>query len=233
MEIAALLAQYLQAPPPQQIALRTTHSSLFTDDVVASLDAARLTLREAQERSEEVRRDVTNIVRGADLPDGLNLTNEELRALSNTEEMMISRFAEHMEALLSQRLMCAHELHGKDALLPVNQSNTVTLWYQQSSIVLEILSFLPVECTLGVAEEVCMLWQNWLGDPSLSRKFWTDCVRREFTENFHMLVESEGKDLLHNGDWRMIAMICCTDDDDDDNNNGVGSEETPVVEQDN
>ncbi|KAH9577558.1 hypothetical protein LSM04_008235 [Trypanosoma melophagium] len=233
MEIAALLAQYLHSPPPQQIALRTTHSSLFTDDLVAALDEARLTMREARQRAEDVRRDITDIVQGADLPAGLNITDEELRFLSSSEESMIARFAEQMEALLLQRGVCAYGLQGKDALSSIDQSNTVKPWYQQSYIVLEILSFLPVEYTLGVAEEVCMLWRRWLGDPSMTRKFWADCVKREFTESFHVLVESEGRELLHGGDWRMIAMICCTDNNDDGgvDNDMLESEETPVVEQ--
>ncbi|EKF33630.1 hypothetical protein MOQ_002490 [Trypanosoma cruzi marinkellei] len=214
MEIAALLAEYLRTPVSSRGELVASNPSLFAPDVVEALDDAYDLLAQVRKQARDACRSIDDVMENLDLPSLPRLTPTERSELVFTEEVMIAQFVDELLLLLSQRetTFCSlkERLSASDEVC-----NFAKPWHQQRSVVLEILSFLPVECTFNVAENVCRLWQTWLCVPADSRAFWTGCVQREFPENMQTLIQLQEVD-LYESDWRTIAMICCTDEEKDD-----------------
>ncbi|KEG14256.1 hypothetical protein DQ04_00551080 [Trypanosoma grayi] len=229
MEVAALLARYLRVQSPARADLVAAHQDLFTPDVVEALEGASNVLLQTQRQAKDACRSISSVMDDVDLPMATRLTAKELHDLDVTEETMITRFSETLAALLSEGEMPRVAMHGAPPSACVDRMEFYKPWHQQCPIVMEILSFLPVEYILSVAEVVCRSWQMWLCVPDVSRAFWAGCVQQEFPEMLRTLVASEGPD-LYESDWRTIALVCCTQDDDDDDEDEDGASGAPGAE---
>ncbi|PBJ69057.1 hypothetical protein BCY84_20539 [Trypanosoma cruzi cruzi] len=214
MEIAALLAEYLRAPVSSRGELVASNPCLFAPDVVEALDDAYDMMTQVQKQTRDACRTIDDVMGNLDLPSLPRLTPTERSELVATEEVMIAQFVDELLLLLSQRETTLCSLKG--TLSASDEAcNFARPWHQQRSVVLEILSFLPVECTFNVAENVCRLWRTWLCVPADSRAFWAGCVQREFPESMQTLIQLQEVD-LYESDWRTIAMMCSTDEEKDD-----------------
>ncbi|ESL06729.1 hypothetical protein TRSC58_05594 [Trypanosoma rangeli SC58] len=212
MDVAARLAEYLRASVPSRKGMVASNPRLFTPDMVAALDEAHTTLLQARSQARDAYRSVEDVMGNIDLPSLPRLTPMERSELDLTEETMIAQFADHLSTLLAQGVMTGAALAGEALSVSDASRNFAKPWHQRCSIVLEILSFLPVEFTFNVAENVCKLWQTWLYVSADSRAFWTGCVQREFPETLQALLQLQDVD-LYQSDWRTIALVCCADED--------------------
>ncbi|RNF08578.1 hypothetical protein TraAM80_02686 [Trypanosoma rangeli] len=212
MDVAALLAEYLRAPVPSRRGMVASNSRLFTPDMVAALDEAYATLLQARSQARDAYRSIDDVMGNIDLPSLPRLTPMERSELDLTEEAIIAQFADHLSTLLAQGAMTGAALAGEALSVGGTSCNFAKPWHKQCSIVLAILSFLPVEFTFNVAENVCKLWRTWLYVSADSQAFWTGCVQQEFPETLQALLQLQDVD-LYQSDWRTIAMVCCADKD--------------------
>lgn len=212
-DIAGLLAQYIKGQPEERLVTAAAYPDIFTSDVVEELNGAYALLLDAQRQAREACCAVDDVTREHGLPTALRITPKEQNELDVTEEMMIKRFAEEVAVYLSEG--GAPNISSDAEPTSVLNSHCVDLrWHQHSTLVLHVLSYLPLEFTLSVAENVCKGWREWLFIPEFSGMFWHECTMREYPECVRMLLLSGGED-TRQCDWRTFAMLCCSVDEED------------------
>ncbi|CAD2214815.1 hypothetical protein AGDE_12130 [Angomonas deanei] len=211
--LTATLTQFLKANEEEQAQLVLQHPQLFNGPILEALQHAKAQLQNVRCEIREASKAIDAVASVVDLPGGVTKLQPGEKEVFENDDYLYDNFALTLSRIIAENM----HLSKSNPATVAEPRREASHWYGTSSIVLEILSYLPAEELFAEVEYVCKDWMFWLSEAEVTPSFWLGVVQREYPDMLKSLLESEGPSMLFDSDWRSTAMLCVVNSQEGEN----------------
>lgn len=219
-DVRTLISKYCFSSDVECAAMVKSQPELFQGELLESLVEARALMQSTGAAYDESDKLFSALMRQLDLPgDSTQRTADNghvqerhapTGALSHGSDVCRKEF----ELLLTKLLQDQSSVTAAPSTHVLSSSSWLC---RNSTVSLNVLSYLTAAELLGTCENTCGVWRSWLCDGATANPFWVGVVQREFPQQLASLLSASAASSPDTDpfdqDWRTIAMlgVCSAD----------------------